>query len=353
MNRVSSLDRDKVWKFIEHFTDLAAGAATVGVLAVADRAGLLSALAEAGWITPARLAEDRFDARYVEEILSALASAGVVEHDPETGRFRLPPETAACLSDPISPYLMAGWLDLLPAVMGSIDTLAAAAVSGGGVPLNSFDDRVVVGIDRSNSPASRILLTRRWLPMLPELVARLEHGIRVADIGCGSGTAALSMARAYPASTVVGYDIDPRAIERARRETAASELSNVSFEVVTGEEISLGFDLITTFDVIHDLPDPYAVLVRIREALNPGGTYFMMEPNAGPTLADNINPWGTLLYGISVLYCLPQSLVGNGPGLGAAWGPVRAEELCRRAGFFHFRRLEIDNPFSALYEVRP
>lgn len=353
MNRVSGLDRDEVWKFIERFTDLAAGAATVGVLAVADRSGLLSALAEAGWTTSAGLADDRFDARYVEEILSALTSAGVVEHDQETGRFRLPPEIAACLSDPTSPYLMAGWLDLLPAVMGSIDTLAASAVAGGGAPLSSFDDRVVVGIDRSNSPALRILLTRRWLPLLPELVARLERGIRVADIGCGSGTAALSMASAYPASTVVGYDIDPRAIERARRQSAASGLGNVSFEALTGEKIPHGFDLITTFDVIHDLSDPKAVLVHIREALSPGGTYFMVEPNAGPTLADNINPWGTLLYGISVLYCLPQSLVGNGPGLGGAWGPMRAEELCRRAGFTQFRRLEIDNPFSAFYEVLP
>lgn len=352
MDRVNGLDRDKVWKFIEHFTDLAAGAATLGVLAVADRSGLLTALAGAGWVSPAELADGRFDSRYTAEVLSALAAARVVEHDPETDRFRLPPEAAACLSDPTSPYLMAGWLDLLPAVMGSIDELAAAAVSGGGVPLDSFDDRVVVGIDRSNSPAMRILLTRRWLPALPDLVARLASGIRVADIGCGSGTAALSMARAYPDSTVVGYDIDPRAIERARREAVTSGLDNINFEILSGEEIPGGFDLITTFDVIHDLPDPYGVLVRIRDALNPGGTYFMMEPNAGATLPENINPRGALVYGTSVLYCLPVSQVGNGRGLGAAWGPRQAEDLCRQAGFTQFRRLEIENPYSAFYEVR-
>ncbi len=353
MNGVNGLDRDKVWKFIDHFTDLAAGAATLGVLAVADRSGLLTALADSEWTTPAQLAGDHFDHRYVEEILSALATSGVVEHDEDTGRFRLPPEHAACLSDPTSPYLMAGWLDLLPSVLSSVDTLAAAVVSGGGVPLESFDDRVVAGLDRSNSPAIRVLLARRWLPSIPELITRLESGIRVADIGCGSGTAALTMARAYPSSTVLGYDVDARAIERANRQAQASGLTNISFEVLTGELIPSGFDLITTFDVIHDLSDPYAVLVRIKEALNPGGTYFMMEPNAASTLSGNINPRGTLLYGVSVLYCLPVSQVGNGTGLGAAWGPVKAEALCRRAGFTQFRRLDIDNPFSAFYEVRP
>jgi 2-polyprenyl-3-methyl-5-hydroxy-6-metoxy-1,4-benzoquinol methylase len=353
MDRVSSVDRDKVWQFLEHFTDLAAGAATIGVLAVADRAGLLTAMAGAEWVTPVELAGDNFAPRYVEEILSALTAAGVVHHDPKHGTFRLPAEHTAVLADPSSPYSMAGWLDMLPGVMYSIDVVAEATVAGEGVALSSYDDRVVAGVDRANAPAMGILLTRRWLPAMPEVVKRLEQGIRVADVGCGSGAAALTMGRAYPASTVIGYDIDPRAIERARHEAQASGLDNVSFEVITGEQVPGGFDLITTFDVIHDLADPEAVLVSIKEALNPGGTYLMMEPNVGASLGENLHPRGTLLYGISVLYCLPQSLVSGGPGLGAAWGPVRAEQLCRKAGFTHFRRLDIDNPFSAFYEMRP
>ncbi len=352
MDAVSSVDRDKVWQFLERFTDLAAGAATVGVLAVADRAGLLAKMAETEWVTPLELAGSQFAPRYVEEILSALASAAVVDHDPDNDAFRLPAEHAAVLADPSSPYSMAGWLDMLPGVMDKIDAVAQATVTGGGVDLSSYHDRVVAGVDRANAPAIRILLTRRWLPAMPEVVKRLQDGISIADIGCGSGAAALAMATAYPASRVIGYDIDPRAIERARLQGKASGLDNVSFEVLTGEKIPGGFDLITTFDVIHDLADPEAVLVRIRDALNPGGTYLMMEPNVGASLEDNMHPRGTLLYGISVLYCLPQSLVSGGPGLGTAWGPVRAEQLCRKAGFTHFRRLDIDNPFSAFYEIR-
>jgi 2-polyprenyl-3-methyl-5-hydroxy-6-metoxy-1,4-benzoquinol methylase len=353
MDTVSSVDRDKVWGFLERFTDLAAGAATIGVLAVADRAGLLTALAAAGWVTPDELAGDGFALRYVEEILAALAAAGVVEHDPEPDTYRLPLERAAVLADPSSPYSMAGWLDMLPGVMDNIDLIAEATVSGAGVPVSSYDDRVVAGVDRANAPAMRILLTRRWLPAMPEIVKRLETGIRVADIGCGSGAAALAMARAYPASKVIGYDIDPRVIERAERQAQAGGLENVSFEAVSGEQVPNGFDLITTFDVIHDLANPEAVLARIKEALNPGGIYLMMEPNVGASLEENVHARGALLYGISVLYCLPQSLVSGGPGLGAAWGPVRAEELCRKAGFTNFRRLEIDNPFSAFYAMNP
>ncbi len=344
-----TLDRDKVWQFIDHFGQLTSATALVGVLAVADRSGLLAALAAAGWVTPEELARGRYAPRYVREILLALASASVLEHDGE--RFRLPPEHAAVLVDATSPYLMAGWLDLLPALMGTIDAVAAVTVHGGGVPVSTFDDRVVAAIDRANSPSMKILLTRKWLPALPDLVTRLEAGARVADIGCGSGAAAIAMARAYPASTVTGYDIDPRPIERARLE--ARGLANVTFEHLPAESLSNGFDLITAFDVVHDLPDPKATLTRVRQALNPGGVFLMMEPNAGPTLAENMTAYGSLLYSLSVLYCLPQSLVGGGPGLGTAWGPVEAEKICRESGFTQFRRLEIENPYSAFYEVRP
>ncbi|HUO46603.1 MAG TPA: class I SAM-dependent methyltransferase [Acidimicrobiia bacterium] len=348
-----TLDRAKVWEFLEHFGGLTSGAALIGVLAVADRSGLLAALANEDWVTPAELAQGRFVERYVEEILSALAAGGIVEYDPDGGRFYLPPEHAACLVDPTSPYLMAGWFDMLPALMRSVDAVAAVAVHGGGIPIASFDDRLVAGIDRANSPAMKILLTRKWLPVLPDLVARLEAGAQVADIGCGSGAAALTMARAYPASTVVGYDLDPRAIERARIDARSSDLDNVTFEQLPAEQIPDGFDLITAFDVIHDLPDPVRVLTRVREALHPDGMLFMMEPNAAPTLEGNMTPYGALLYGMSVLYCLPQSLTSEGPGLGTAWGPERAERLCREVGFSHFRRLEIENAFSAFYEVKP
>jgi SAM-dependent methyltransferase len=331
--------------------ELAAGAVTIGALAIADRSGLLAEMAGRGELAIEQLASERFNPRYVEEALAVLAAAGVVEFHPLSHTFSLPDEHAACLTDPASPYLLAGWLDTIPAAFARIDDLAEATKHGGGVPLTRYDDRLIRGIDRLNSPGIRILLARRWLAAMPDVVAKLEEGGRVADIGCGSGAAAETMARAFPNSTVTGYDVDPRAVARAQDRAAASGLTNLRFEVVSGETIPLGFDLITTFDVIHDLSHPERVLSRIREALNPDGTYLMMEPAAGPRLEDNFSPRGTLTYGFSLLYCLPQSLVDNGAGLGAAWGPTKAEELCLQAGFKNFEQLPIDNPYSNFFRM--
>jgi SAM-dependent methyltransferase len=348
---MTEVDRAIVRDFMERFEELASGAAAIGALAVADRTGVLEAMAGRGSVTVAELSADRFAPRYVEEILAVLAAAGVVEYEASTGRFRLPDEHAACLADPDSPYSMAGWLDLLPAGMTAIDRISQATIHGGGVPIDEFDVRAVAGVDRLNSPGTRILLTKRWLPAMPDVVARLEAGARVADVGCGSGAAALAMASAYPLSTVTGFDVDQRAVARARDRAAQSGLSNLSIELMPVAELPTGFDLITTFDVIHDLPHPIEALGRIRSALIQGGTYLMMEPAAEPSLVDNFNPRGILTLGSSLLYCLPQSLVDNGMGLGAAWGPIRAEQLCRQVGFTRFELLPIENPYSNFYRV--
>jgi ubiquinone/menaquinone biosynthesis C-methylase UbiE len=348
------VDRAIIKAFMERFEELAAGAVAIGALAVADRAGLLEAMAQAGPATIDELAVDeeagdRFDRRYVEEILSTLAAAGIVSYEASSGKFLLPEEHAACLADPNSPYSMAGWLDAIPAAMGSIDRISRVATEGGGIPIGDFDDRIVAGIDRLNSPGTRILLTKRWLPAMPDVVAKLEAGARVADVGCGSGAAAIAIASAFPASSVVGFDIDPRAISRARSRAEQSQLGNLTFDQAPAAEMPGGFDLITTFDVIHDLAQPVEALARIYAALAENGTYLMMEPAAGASLIDNLNPRGALITGFSLLYCLPQSLVDGGVGLGAAWGPLRAESLCREVGFTRFRQLPIENPYSSFF----
>ncbi len=348
------MDRDEVWRFLEQFTEMAAGATTVGLLAVADRSGLLGRMMGADAATTAAIASAAgLQPRYVEEILSGLAAAGVVEYDADANTFCLSDEAAACVADESSPYFMGGWLDMIPALLAVVSQVAVATQAGGGVDFSDFGDDMVVGIDRANGPSMRILLTRKWLPVMPDVVARLQSGARIADVGCGSGAASLAMAGAYPRSTVTGYDSDARSILRAAARAEKTGLENLSFENLIAVDLPLEppFDLITTFDVVHDLADPLAVLQRIRGALTPGGTYLMMEPDAAPDLADNLSPRGALLYGISTLHCMTQSLAAGGAGLGAAWGPVRAEELCREAGFSRFQRLDIDNQFSAFYRV--
>jgi SAM-dependent methyltransferase len=350
------MDREKVRAFMEQFMGMTTSAALLAVTEVAGRSGLLSTMAGRGPKTLGAVAtESGLHERYLREILCALAAGGILWYDPAQETFELTSEVAACLADEKSPYFLGGWTQFLPALYRAIPGVARAAREGGGVSYAEFGSEAVEAIDRANSPGMRVLLTRKWLPTLPSLVKRLEEGARVADIGCGSGTSTLTLAKAYPRSEITGYDIDATALARARSAAGREGLANARFERCSAEELprTPSFDLVTAFDVIHDLARPRVVLRRIREALAPDGTFLLVEPAAGDSLAENLHPGGALLYSLSTLYCMTVSLSQGGEGLGAAYGPKRAEALCREAGFGSFRRLEVDNPFNAFYEVRP
>jgi SAM-dependent methyltransferase len=349
------MDRAKVEEFLDKFVGFAAGATTIGLLAVADRSGLSSFLGQVGGGTAREIADGtRLYLRYVEEIMAGLAAAAVVDYDPVTERFDLPPEHALFIADESSPYFMGGFLDLIPAAISQIDGIADATVHGGGVGFEAFGRNIIKGIDRGNAPSQRAFLVSRWLPGVPGLADRLESGIRVADIGCGSGTAAILMAQTYPKSHIVGFDVSGDSIAVAR--SRSGDLANLEFHEHGVEDIPTDppFDLITSFDVIHDLVAPLDGLRRIREALSDDGLYLMMEPNASSNLEENLSPRGAMLYGISTLHCMTQSLAHGGTGLGAAWGREKAEAFAHEAGFGSFQPLEeISNRFSAFYLLKP
>ena len=349
------MDRERVREFMTQFMQMATGATVMGIVGVADRCGLFKAMAGKGPLTLEKLvAETGLQERYLRELVSGLAAAELLVYEPGAETFELPEEHAACLADENSPYFLCGWSQVIPALFKAVPGVARAVREGGGVPFSEFGEDMVAGMDRSNSPGVRILLTRRWLNAMPAVVDGLKRGGRVADLGCGSGAAVLAMATAYPDSTIVGYDIDAFSVERARAKAADEELPNAHFEQLGADSIPTDppFDLITTFDVVHDIAKPREALRAIRNALAPGGTYLMVEPRVGETLEDNLNPGGAMMYAMSTLHCLTQSLANGGEGLGAAWGPKLAEEYCKEAGFGHFRLLEVDNPFNAFYEVR-
>ena len=344
------MDRERVASFLDRFVGYAAGATTMALLAVADRTGLLEWMADHQPGTAEEIADGAgLEIRYVREILSGLAAAGAVEWDPNAGTFNLPPEHALFLADEGSPYYMGGWIDMVPTLMAQVDGVAKATREGGGVAFTEFGEAIVRGIDRGNTPSQKAFLIDRWLPAIPGLVNRLAAGIRVGDVGCGTGTVAALMATAFPSSQVTGFDISAHSLEIARERWRGP---NLEFVEAAAESIPVDppFDFVTTFDVIHDLSDPLAGLARIREALSEDGQYLMMEPNAGTRLEENLHDRGALLYGVSTLHCMTQSLAVGGEGLGAAWGREMAEDYAHRAGFSVFTPLEdITNKFSAFY----
>jgi SAM-dependent methyltransferase len=198
------------------------------------------------------------------------------------------------------------------------------------------------------------MLVQQWLPLVPDTSARLRAGARVADVDCGTGQALIALARAFPAITGTGYDVHPASVEQARRAAAEAGVADrISYQVLDAAAgLPESFDVITTFDVVHDAVDPLGLLRSIRDALRPGGRYLCLEINCSDQAAANVGPIATLLYGFSVLYCMTTSLAEGGEGLGTLGLPEPAlRDLAAKAGFAQVRHVEMDNPFNSLYEL--
>ncbi len=350
------LDQAKLEAFSNKaFQNLSATYATAMCI-LGDRLGLFKALAARGPSTSAELAEEAgINERYAREWLSALACADYIRYDPATRRFSLSPEQAAVLADEGGPFFIGGEYQQLPALLGILDPLAEAFRQGGGVPQSAYHESLYTGMERNALVTYRHLLVQQWIPAMPETRAALERGIRVADVGCGSGHALIALAQAFPNSHFTGYDVYAPTIALARRNAEeASVADRVRFVALDASRgIPEQYDLITTFIVIHDAANPRALLRAIHDALRPGGTYFCAEVKASSRLEKNIGPMGAYCYGTSVLYCMTTSLAEGGEGLGTAGMPVvKVQELCAEAGFSSVRRLDIDHPFRHFFEVK-
>jgi SAM-dependent methyltransferase len=354
-----ALDMDKTTAFA--FKILGDVTATqMGTLsAVADRLGLFQALADAGSVTSARFAERAgIHERYAREWLSAMACHGYITYDDGAKHFSLPPEHASCLIDHDSPFYLGSVFGMARPYWVNLDLLTDAFRTGSGVPQEHYGEEFWCGFERFTRPAFRNNLVQDWIPAMPTVDAALKAGGAVADIGCGNGQALLFLAQGYPHATLIGLDNYAPAIAAANANAEAAGLAErVRFEVCdVTQSIPGTYDLITTFDVVHDMPRPRPALRLIKEALNPGGTYFMLEFNFFGDLQRNIDhPFGIGAFGYSasVNYCMTQALAVGGEGTGTCMGEEKARELATEAGFGHFRRLDFaSNPFNLFYEIR-
>jgi SAM-dependent methyltransferase len=234
------------------------------------------------------------------------------------------------------------------------DQVTEAFRRGGGVRQADLHPDVAAGTSRFTAQWHQNMLVQQWLPLVPETTARLQAGGRVADVGCGTGQALIALARAFPTITATGYDVHPPSVEQARRAAAEAGVADrVSYEVLDAAAgLPDSFDVITTFDVVHDAVDPLGLLRSIRDALRPGGSYLCLEINCSDQATANTGPVATLLYGFSVLYCMTTSLAEGGEGLGTLGLPEPVlRDLAAKAGFAQVRHVEMDNPFNSLYEL--
>jgi 2-polyprenyl-3-methyl-5-hydroxy-6-metoxy-1,4-benzoquinol methylase len=345
---VQEIDMAKVEQFVGQAVGELGATLNAALVVIGDRLGLYKAMAGAGGLTPGELAEKtQTNERYVREWLNAQAAGGYVTY--QDGRYTLPPEHAVALADEDSPAFLPGAFQLMTAAVRDEPKIAEAFRSGAGVGWHQHSHDLFEGCERFFRPGYRSNLVQSWIPALDGVEPKLTAGGRVADVGCGHGASTEIMAAAYPNSSFRGFDYHDASIEEANAHNDGIEFAVASAQDFPGT----GYDLITTFDCLHDMGDPVSAARHIREALDADGTWLIVEPFAGDRVEDNLNPVGRVYYAVSTLVCTPASLSQDvGLALGAQAGEARLRDVVTAAGFTRFRRVA-ETPFNLVLEARP
>lgn len=331
------------------------GAFVMALGYVGDRLGLFKAMAGAGPLTSVELAaHTKLNERYVREWLRAMVAAEYIDYDLSSEKYVMTDEQAFVLANEDSPMFVGGGFHFTVPSIWNVPKIVEAFRKGGGISYADIGEEIPVAIERFFGPGYRNFLAKEWLAAVPGLTAKLEKGASIADIGCGGGQSTVVMAKAFPKSKVLGIDYHGPSIGRARKLAAASGLTNVDFVQAPAEQVPRDrkYDLVCSFDCIHDMVNPRATVKAIRDVLAPGGVYIWSEPNASANAHENRNPVGRVFHAISPLHCMTVSLAHNGAGLGTVIGEQGARALAKEAGFTQFERLPIQNPFNQFFALR-
>ncbi len=356
LERPVEVDGDKLMQFVFNAVDEVGATLNTALVVMGDKLGLYRALAGAGGLSPAELA-DRAGAseRYVREWLNAQAAGGYVEYDPDSARYTLPPEQTVALTDPDSPAYLPGFFQIALGSVIDSPNIAERVRTGDGFGWHEHVHDVHEGCERFFRPGYNAHLLSEWLPALDGVDDKLQRGGQVADVGCGHGASTILMAQAYPRSRFVGSDYHGGSIETARERARDAGVSDrVSFQIAPAAAYSgSGYDLVTMFDCLHDMGDPVGAARHVRSTLAPDGTWMIVEPQAGDRVEENLNPVGRAYYAFSTLLCTPASLSQEvGLALGAQAGEARIRDVVEAAGFTRFRRAA-ETPFNLVFEARP
>ena len=347
------MDQDKLMEFLGKFVGDLGATMAAGNVVLGERLGLYRALAGKAQ-TPQELADATgTDVRYVDEWLRGQAAGGYVQY--QDGTYSMTEEQAFALTDPDGPVFVPGAFQLALGSLQALPRITEAVRTGGGVAWHEHDAEVFEGCERFFRPGYLANLTASWLPALDGVEDKLRGGARVADIGCGHGASTVLMATSFPNATFRGSDYHDGSIGEARvRAKDAGVEDRVTFEVASAQTFTGGpYDVVTTFDALHDMGDPLGAARHVRESLASDGTWIIVEPFAGDAVADNLNPVGRVYYSFSTFLCVPNAMSQpGGYALGAQAGEAAIRRLATDAGFTRFRRVA-ETPFNIVYEARP
>ena len=352
----NTIDEAKLNAFLGKVVGDVGSAMSAALVVLGDRLGLWRALAKAGGpLSPAELAQrTETTERYVREWLNAMAAGGYLTYCVDTHTYKLEAEQAVALADSESPAFVPGLFQVTAAMWAAESKIASNFRTGAGLEWGQQHPCLFEGTERFFRSGYLGNLIQSWLPALDGVVAKLEQGARVADVGCGVGASTIIMAKAYPRSTFFGFDTHAGSIELARQRAQAAGVGDrVTFAIANATNFpGRDYDLVAHFDCLHDLEDPVGAARHAREAVAASGTWLIVEPFAGDRPEQNHNPVGRVFYSASTMLCVPHSLSLGGPALGAQAGEARLREVVSGGGFAKFRRAT-ETPFNLVLEARP
>ena len=350
-----TIDQDKLGELLGRFVGDLGATGAAGNVVVGHRLGLYRSLAE-GPATAEELARRTgTDPRYIAEWLRGQAAGGYVSCDPAAEQFSLTEEQAFALADPDGALYLPGAFLLALGALRAESQITDAFRSGAGMGWHEHHQDVFTGCEMFFRPGYIANLTSAWIPALEGVEAKLAAGGRVADVGCGHGASTVLLAQAYPKAAILGSDYHQASVDMARKRAAEAGVADrARFEVASAQTFSrTGYDLVATFDCLHDMGDPVGAARHIRQALDADGTWLIVEPLAADTPAGNLNPVGRVYYSFSTFLCVPNAR--SQPGgytLGAQAGEPAIRQVAEQAGFTRFRRAT-QTPFNVVFEARP
>ena len=351
---IRPINEDKMNAFLGKVVGDFGAALSSSLVYIGQKLGLYKAMAGAGPITPAELAQKTStNERYIREWLINQAAGGYVDYDAASGRYSLSPEQAAALTDEASPFFVGGGFYVVKAMSAAVSRIENAFKNGGGMLWGEHDPDLFVGTERFFRPGYAAHLIASWIPALNGVETKLKNGAKVADIGCGHGSSTIIMAQAYPASKFWGFDNHKGSIETARQRAKDAGVSDrVTFEVANASDFpDQQYDMIAFFDCLHDMGDPVSACKRAFATLDDDGAVLIVEPMAGNTVEENFNIIGRTFAGASTLCCTANSMALGGPALGAVATEDAIRDTVLAGGFTQFRRAT-ETPFNRIFEAR-
>ncbi len=349
------MDENKLNEFLGRFVGDLGATITAGGVVLGHRLGLYRSLAEAPTTADDLARRTGCDPRYVAEWLRGQGAGGYVAYDADSDIWSLTEEQAFVLANPDGAVYAPGAFVLALGTLQAVDHIEQAFRTGAGFGWHEHDDEVFTGCEQFFRPGYLANLVPSWIPALDGVEVKLRAGAKVADVGCGLGASTILLAEEYPQTEVMGCDYHDGSIELARKRAAdAGVADRISFEVASAQDFAgSGYDLVATFDCLHDMGDPVGAARHIRQSLADDGTWLIVEPAAGDTVTDNLNPVGRVYYGFSTFLCVPNALSQpGGYSLGAQAGEQAIRDVATQAGFTRFRRAS-ETPFNLVFEARP